>query len=239
MDEGKLVTRLHVNFRYRNQVKSMTSQLNTLFAVPFVHLNFVDTALHAQLSELLLARQSNPQAINQDAAMRIQNGVFESNFDFFAWPDPPIKELARRCTVELWKLVSHVSQLNRRQLDQLEMKVDAWYHVTRFGGFHASHNHPMASWSGVYCVDPGDTPDGYPDSGVLSLHNPHAMANMFIDASNAKLAHPYGSAGYGIHFKAGDLVLFPAWLWHQAMPYFGTRPRITAAFNAWFVPTSG
>ncbi|MFX4493676.1 hypothetical protein ABTA45_19480, partial [Acinetobacter baumannii] len=56
-----------------------------------------------------------------------------------------------------------------------------WFHVTRRGGFVIAHTHPMASWSGVYCVAPGQQPADRPDSGVLRFHNPHYYSNMFLD----------------------------------------------------------
>ena len=40
-------------------------------------------------------------------------------------------------------------------LGRMLISSDSWFHVTRRGGFFALHNHPNASWSGVYCVDPG------------------------------------------------------------------------------------
>ena len=49
---------------------------------------------------------------------------------------------------------------------------DCWFHVTRRGGFFGLHNHPMASWSGVYCVEPGRHDADKPDSGMLTFLNP-------------------------------------------------------------------
>jgi hypothetical protein len=41
------------------------------------------------------------------------------------------------------------------------------------------------------------------------------------------------SAGRGerITPEAGTMILFPSWLIHAVMPYWGTRPRIWIAFN--------
>jgi uncharacterized protein (TIGR02466 family) len=41
------------------------------------------------------------------------------------------------------------------------------------------------------------------------------------------------SAGRGetITPEAGTMILFPSWLVHAVMPYRGTRPRISIAFN--------
>ena len=49
-------------------------------------------------------------------------------------------------------------------------------------GFFGLHNHPNASWSGVYCVDPGQHDAGKRDSGLLSFVNPMIMGAMHMDA---------------------------------------------------------
>ena len=33
--------------------------------------------------------------------------------------------------------------------------------------------------------------------------------------------------------RAGQLVMFPSWLYHEVLPYHGQRERIVVAFNAW------
>jgi hypothetical protein len=94
------------------------------------------------------------------------------------------------------------------------------------------HNHPMASWSGVYCVDNGY--DGEAQTGELVFLHPAASANMFLDLSVANLPLPWGNRPKSYLLRPGQLVLFPSWMLHQVLPYHGPRERITVAFNAWF-----
>lgn len=92
----------------------------------------------------------------------------------------------------------------------------------------------MASWSGVYCVDPGEKNAERPESGVLRFHNPHHYSNYFLDAGNLKLKAPYHHGSWSVQFEAGQLVLFPSWLQHEVLPFYGSDERITIAFNCWF-----
>jgi len=49
-----------------------------------------------------------------------------------------------------------------------------------------------------------------------------------MDFGNAYLQH----AHVDMAPRAGQLVVFPAWLAHQAMPYDGAKDRIILSFNA-------
>jgi hypothetical protein len=86
----------------------------------------------------------------------------------------------------------------------------------------------------VYCVAPGETPDDRPESGVLRFHNPHHYSNYFLDPGNSRLQSPYHHGTWNIRFQPGQLVLFPSWLQHEVMPFYGQDERITIAFNCWF-----
>ena len=70
---------------------------------------------------------------------------------------------------------------------------DCWFHVTRRGGFFGLHNHPMASWSGVYCVEPGQHDADKPDSGMLTFVNPATLSAMYQDAATAAIRGPFGT----------------------------------------------
>ena len=39
----------------------------------------------------------------------------------------------------------------------------------------------MASWSGVYCVNPGPHDGDKPDSGLLCFLNPSVLGSMYLD----------------------------------------------------------
>jgi hypothetical protein len=116
-------------------------------------------------------------------------------------------------------------------LAKLRFQYHAWFHITRHGGYQGLHNHQNASWSGIFCVDPGDELPERPDSGRVRFHDPRAGAQMYADAGNAQLRLPYQHGGFDVTHRAGRLVMFPSHLFHEIFPYQGERPRIVIAFN--------
>jgi predicted 2-oxoglutarate/Fe(II)-dependent dioxygenase YbiX len=60
------------------------------------------------------------------------------------------------------------------------------------------------------------------------------LANMFVDPGNQRIRQPYGMAAHHVHFRPGQLILFPSWLIHEVLPFYGQGERITIAFNCWF-----
>lgn len=214
----------------------MALEISPAFAVPLAQ-EFLPNAevLNRQIKELLLAREAEGQKYaNPNPSLKQQAGVFESDFTLFSWPDDCIQQLRRFCWGALGRTIQALNGYSEEEMRRLQIFSHTWYHVTRHGGFTILHTHPMASWSGAYCVDPGETPEDRPESGVLRFHNPHHYSNYFTDAGNAHLKPPYHHGTWSIRFRAGQLVLFPSWLQHEVMPFYGKDERITIAFNCWF-----
>ena len=93
--------------------------------------------------------------------------------------------------------------------------------------------HPNASWSGIYCVDPGDEVPGSPESGAVRFHDPRSFASYYSDAGNQRLKDPVRHGGYQFSHSPGGLMIFPSYLQHEIFTYLGERPRIVVAFNCW------
>ena len=89
----------------------------------------------------------------------------------------------------------------------------------------------VGSGSGRVWGGPGTNDPGYAGSGRLSLINPHSTNSMYLDPGNAFLREPFQHANYGFDLVAGQLILFPSWLLHHVMPFYGEGERITVAFN--------
>lgn len=214
----------------------MATIINPVFAVPLAQDSFPEPErLNGDLRSLLLSREKEgARYANPSPSLVQQPGVFESAFNLFSWPEACIKELRQFCWSVLGKTLQDLNQYDAREMEQLQIFSHTWYHVTRHGGFTILHTHPMASWSGVYCVSPGETPKDRPESGILRFHNPHHYSNYFLDAGNQRLRAPYHHGTWSVRFKAGDLVLFPSWLQHEVLPFYGHDERITIAFNCWF-----
>lgn len=214
----------------------MDFRIYPAFAVPFADIQFPEAErLNPEIGALLLSREKEgAKYANPNPSLAQQAGVFESNFTLFSWPEPCIQQLRQFCWDALRRAVQESNGYTAEEIRRIQIFSHTWFHVTRQGGFTIAHTHPMASWSGVYCVDPGETPPDRPESGVLRFHNPHHYSNYFLDAGNLRLKAPYHHGTWNIRFKAGQLVLFPSWVQHEVMPFYGRDERITIAFNCWF-----
>ena len=211
------------------------------FAVPFVYAEHPNPeSLNTQLRSLFLQKAAEGEAYsNAQPTMRIEQALFESRFDLFEWPEAPVQELRNFCWSALFNTLAQVCGYSQEELAGVELRSDAWFHITRSGGYFGQHNHPGASWSGVYCVDPGEEGPEHADSGVLQFANPTGIAAAFADLGNTRWEEPWGTGPLRHRFRAGELVIFPAWVMHQVLPYLGQRERITVAFNAWFRQRTG
>jgi hypothetical protein len=207
------------------------AQINPLFSVPYATEQLVDCAsLNQELRELFIRREAmGKRFANPNPYTPRNKELFESNFDLFGWPEACIATLREFCLSRLALTVANINRYDAASMARLQVITDAWYHVTRRGGFFGLHNHPMASWSGVYCVSPGLHDADQPDSGKLSFVNP--FAQMYFDSGNSQQQAPFQTGSMAFSLQAGQLILFPSWIQHQVMPFFGEGERITVAFN--------
>ncbi|WP_119718841.1 putative 2OG-Fe(II) oxygenase [Cognatilysobacter tabacisoli] len=214
----------------------MPYEINPVFAVPLAHDTLPNAgALNAELKALILAREAEgDRYANPHPSLKQQPGVFESDFNLFSWPEACVQQLRQFCWATLGRTIQQINGYEAEEMQRLQIFSHTWFHVTRYGGFTILHTHPMASWSGVYCVDPGETPADRPESGVLRFHNPHHYSHTFLDAGNLRPRAPYHHGTWSVRFGAGQLVLFPSWLQHEVLPFYGRDERITIAFNCWF-----
>jgi len=101
---------------------------------------------------------------------------------------------------------------------------NSWYHITKNGGYHDIHNHGNTSWAGIFYVDIGES-TMYNANGVNRFYRPfdlNAIVGMEHLVTAAKDVTP----------ENGKLVIFPGFLKHSGMPYYGTKDRIVISFNA-------
>lgn len=219
-------------------------QVSTVFASPIVTARLPQAGtLNRELRTLFLAREAEGDRYRKsDRTPTEQVNIFESSFDLFSWPDAPIQKLRTFCLDALSRTVMQLNDFSPEQLKRLatvKLEVDCWFHITRFGGYIGNHTHPMASWSGVYCVCPGETPAAYPHSGLLRFPDARPCANMYVDPGNVRMRAPYDFGGVNYRLEAGLLLLFPSYLAHEATAFFGRDERITVAFNCSFSMPAG
>ena len=210
--------------------------IHPAFAVPFGDIHHPDcVGLNRELTSLILALEATGDAYrNVDAVVAQPQGLYESRFEFFARPEPVVAQLRAFCWAALGDFIRNVGAAQSPPPDNLRIASHTWFHVTRNGGHFGYHNHPMASWSGVYCVDHGAPDESIPNNGSLTFPHPLTAANAYLDAANSSLRWPFSLCNFAMNLVPGQLVLFPSWLGHYVAPFHGASPRITVAFNTWF-----
>lgn len=210
--------------------------IEPIFAVPFVSVLHPDpTDLNAKLRQFILGQEAQgDRYANAQPMVNRSKKLFESHFQLFAAEDAAVQALRAFCYQHLYRAIGELNGYTTDMLKNLHVAVESWFHVTRRGGYFPMHNHALHSWSGIYCVDPGQESTEDTGSGVVSFLNPFAMASMYIDMAVVRMAGGYNYGPREIKLKPGQLLLFPSWLLHEVRPYTAEGERITIAFNAKF-----
>jgi len=208
-------------------------KITDLFATPLGDTQMPDhEPLCTALRQLFLEREREGERYRYHRRRDTQFGeLFESRFDLFNWPEEPVRAVAAFTHTCLSQLIRQLTGHDAESLAKLRFQYHAWFHITRRGGYQGLHNHQNASWSGIFCVDPGDEVSGRPDSGLVRFHDPRTCAQQHADAGNTRLRLPYQHGGFDVTHRPGRLIIFPSHLYHEIFPYLGERPRIVIAFN--------
>lgn len=212
----------------------MNLSVHPYFAVPIAVTQVPDSG---QFNQALLEKFLEWEKLDRKgAAARTRvdrHNVYESDFSLFRRDDPAIRRLARICLTAVGDIVKEVNRYSVQEMQALKIYEHSWYHVTRYGGYFRPHNHPMASWSGVYCVTPGSPSAAEQPGGVLHFLEARTTAGMYLDPGNAYMAAPYSFGDLSYPLQAGGLILFPSFLHHEVTPFWGSDVRVTVAFNCW------
>lgn len=184
------------------------------------------------LARVFLAmRATDPQApagrfyaSADDLLRRIDLPEFQALLQFIA---ASLQTTAQQANAGVWPPGRHGLQLEL---------TGVWFQIQNGAAFHDIHTHGNCSWSGVYYVqiDPPEQRQAHPELGALNgatrFYSPMfpLLGGAHIDMGNAFLQQ----ATLDVSPNEGDLVLFPAFLPHKAMPYAGERDRIIVSFNA-------
>ena len=188
-----------------------------LFPTPVFWYVFKNVAaLNAELLELILAQErANPSTVKSN------QGGWQSPNDFFncgGSAAATLRQFAMRA-VEI-----ATARLGLASNAALQFQLSSWAAVNRNGHYNTPHVHPMATWSGVYYVDPGDETPAAPGATLEFAHPIVASVMTFFPAMlpSARLVRP----------EAGMIILFPGYLQHSVRMYRGERPRVCVPFNA-------
>jgi uncharacterized protein (TIGR02466 family) len=193
-------------------------RIENLFPSPmFSHVFKNVDSLNTELRDLILERERTTPSVAKS-----NMGGWQSDVDFLSWGGSAVATLGRYLgsVVEIatTRLPLVASNL------KIQFELIAWAAVNRKGHYNTSHVHPMATWSGVYYVDPGDEPRNGPGAVLEFEHPIQAMVMNFFPGllPSTLLVRP----------EAGLVVLFPSSLVHNVRMYHGERPRICVSFNA-------
>jgi uncharacterized protein (TIGR02466 family) len=209
-------------------------KLNPMFAVPFGEVRLAACErLNRELETLFLAR-ANDEHRNPMPSHIPQQETFESRFNLFLWPEACVQELRRFMLDAVAHMVLQTTTLKPEELGRMKFHNHTWFHVSRYAGSFIAHNHPLASWSAVYCVRAGEAAPGHPDSGVLRFLDTRQGASAYLDPAIAPLHREYALRPLEFRLGAGQLVMFPSYVFHEVTPFYGRDTRITVASNCWF-----
>jgi Putative 2OG-Fe(II) oxygenase len=210
-------------------------RISPAFAVPLGEARLTDCEpLNRQLEALFLERETDEYR-NPTPSHIPQAEMFESRFNLFRWPEDCVQELRAFVLHCVAQTVIQTSNVQPEEFARLTMHNHTWYHVTRYAGSFVAHNHPLASWSAVYCVRPGERLPHRPESGILRLLDTRPGANAYLDAANRRLRAPFALEAREIRLDEGQVVVFPSYVFHEVTPFYGRDVRITVATNCWFV----
>jgi len=209
-------------------------RLTSSFAVPFAETRLpACERLNRELEALFLARETDEYR-NPTPSHVPQREMFESRFNLFLWPEPCVQELRAfmlNCVVQT---VLEASEARPEELSRLQLHNHTWFHVTRQAGSFVAHNHPLASWSAVYCVRAGERLPEHPSSGLLRFVDTRPGADGFLDPANRHLKSPFALRSREVRLEEGELIVFPSFVFHEVAPFYGRDRRITVATNCWF-----
>jgi uncharacterized protein (TIGR02466 family) len=209
-------------------------RVNPLFAVPFAEARLPSCErLNRELEALFLERETD-EFENPTPSHIPQDETFESRFNLFLWPEACVQELRRFVLDTVARTVIEATTLTPEDMARLKLHNHTWFHVSRYAGSFIAHNHPMASWSAVYCVRAGEVVPAHPQSGLLRFLDTRQGANAFADPANLPLHRAYALKPLEIRLAEGQMVVFPSYVFHEVTPYYGPGTRITVATNCWF-----
>jgi uncharacterized protein (TIGR02466 family) len=207
---------------------------NPMFAVPFGEVRLASgERLNRELETLFLARE-NEEHRNPTPSHIPQQETFESRFNLFMWPEPCVRELRGFMLDAVVQMVLQTTTLRPEDVGRMKFHNHTWFHVSRYAGSFIAHNHPLASWSAVYCVRAGEAAPDHPDSGVLRFLDTRQGADAYIDPAIAPLRREYALRPLEFRLAAGQLIIFPSYVFHEVAPFYGRDTRITVATNCWF-----
>jgi len=173
---------------------------------------------------------SNAVELNQYLEQKIlqwsqqDKGVSKTNAGgWHSTTDMNRKEEYNVLTKELFAMQYEI--FKKELLAQKPVLGNMWANINYPGNFNRPHLHPNSLFSGVYWVKAPEK------SGDLMLYEPRQGAQCTMP--NRKEGKLPPELWREVHYtpRAGTIVMFPAWLWHEVRPNQSNDTRISVSFN--------
>lgn len=181
------------------------------------------------LSYIYKDQENQESPIASQVAITAKHQLFESKLNFLEAENAAVMEIRRMFEEVVSAIATEVNAPYWPAESEGDATIiESWYHVTKDGGYHDIHSHPNCSWCGIYYLEPGECELGS-RNGVNRFYDPRINADHYSDVGTAYL----GEQGFwDFEPVEGQLVIFPSYLKHSALPYFGEKDRVVIAFNS-------
>ena len=121
---------------------------------------------------------------------------------------------------------------NHLQIENQFYLTQSWTAINHKGDAHHSHIHPNTVFSCVYYVQAS--------SGDLQIKMPVSRIQEGYNISyKVKQKNVFNSRTINLSVKTGDIIIFPGWCEHQALPNEDDTPRIILGTNYFVTGTFG
>jgi uncharacterized protein (TIGR02466 family) len=117
-------------------------------------------------------------------------------------------------------LGAQLSRLLNEDGEAAQWKLTAWGVSLQSGGYQLPHVHPRGLLSGVYYVQM-PPPGSSPNAGALRFRRDLPWLPRPEGGSKPRVVLP----------RAGTLIVFPSYFWHDTVPFESETPRISIAFD--------
>ena len=137
--------------------------------------------------------------------------------------DMNLKEEYNVLTKELFAMQEEI--FKKEFLTQKPVLGNMWANINYPGNFNRPHLHPNALFSGVYWIK------APVNSGNLMLYDPRPGVHTTMP--NHKEGKLPPELWREVHYqpRAGTIVMFPAWMWHEVKSNKSNDTRISVSFN--------
>ena len=149
-------------------------------------------------------------------------GGWQSEPDFMDWEVPELESLRRWIHQAFGAIMD--CELGTSAFDS-KYVVNGWANINEYGDYNRTHIHSNNHWSGVYYVDLGKPDKSIGPNGAIEFIDPRPAVGVL------DLPGITASGTWTIMPEPGLMLMFPSWLRHSVLPYYGESSRITIAFN--------